>query len=559
MAFLTQEQTIDLKARTLQGRENLTLGNIREALKIFLNILKDYPDDVHTYLTLGDLYLASNQEATAMRLYSDALRIEPQNQEIIRRIKLAALEIHEGAPAVIEKIPTDPSAISRLLQRLTDRPAPVAEEEIDQAAALLEAIVRSSSPAQTVQDHLDEIDALLPALLEINIRQAQADGQPDLANALGKLQENIRLQLYAHRSARESAEKGRYAGESSRIPDHFQGKVLLLTSDEIRTGSRLDILRDELVDNGCTVRFDASMPDFNTFKPDVVIASNAHKSPDLMHSLAAFSALQIPILLDLDCDFDELPINHPSYAAAGLGNPQVARAYLTSLTLSDRIVVSSSALADTLQAAYEKTVYIPDSWSKKSEMWSKKPHDRSTINIGWIGSVGQVEDLILLRRVVVRVLRQHPQTQLVIAGDIKAFQMFETVPENRKIFLPSIESEDLPYLLGEIDILMVPLRNTAFNRSTSDSILVNAGVKGIPWIASPIHAFQEWKEGGILANSLDEWHVYLSQLISDPVLRTSLGEAGWRKAQERESTKMWAEWLSLIEQVVKKEFAATTR
>lgn len=557
MAFLTQEQTIDLKARTLQGRENLTLGNIREALKIFLNILKDYPDDVHTYLTLGDLYLASNQEATAMRLYTDALRIDPQNQEIIRRIKLAALEIHEGAPAVVEKIPTDPSAISRLLQRLTDRPAPVAEEEIDQAAALLEAIVRSSSPAQTVQDHLDEIDALLPALLEINIRQAQADGQPDLANALGELQENIRLQLYAHRSTREPAEKGRI-GESSRLPDHFRGKVLLLTSDEIRTGSRLDILRDELVDNGCTVRFGASVPDFNTFRPDVVIASNAHKSPDLMHSLAAFSALQIPILLDLDCDFEELPINHPGYAAAGLGNSQVARSYLTSLTLSDRIVVSSSALADTLQAAYKKTVYIPESWSKKSEMWSKKPHDRSTINIGWIGSVGQVEDLILLRRVVVRVLRQYPQAQLVIAGDIKAFQMFETVPENRKIFLPSIESEDLPYLLGEIDILMVPLRNTAFNRSTSDSILVNAGVKGIPWIASPINAFQEWKEGGILANSLDEWHVYLSQLISDPVLRTSLGEAGWRKAQERESTKMWAEWLSLIEQVVSKEFAATT-
>ena len=549
MALLTSEQTCDLNSRTIQARENLTLGNMREALKIFLNILKDYPQDVRTYLTLGDLYLASNQEATAMRLYSDALRIEPQNHEVIQRIKLAALEFKENSPATVEQIPTEPAAIGRLLQRLTNQPVPVAENDILRAAGLLETIVRSQFPAQAVLDHLDEIDALLPALLEINIRQAQADGQPELANGLSQLQENIRLQLETHHEANDRTGMATKPVQKEQNPDQFHGKVFFLAAEEIKNGTRLDILRGALQAYDCEVQVGSEMPNGDSFRPDLVITSAPHRRQELMHALAGFSALHIPIVLDLDCDFEELPLNHTSYTAAGLGNPQVARAYLTSLMLSDRIVVSSKALAETLQAAYQKVSVIPESWSKTSDLWLKKPRERNTVNLGWISSVGQAEDLATLRRVIIRVLRQYPQTQLVIAGDIKSYQMFESIPENRKIFLPSIEPEDLPYVLGQIDILLVPLRNTAFNRSISDLSLLNAGIKRIPWIASPISAFQGWKAGGVVANSLDEWHVYLTQLISDPVLRTSLGDAGFYKAEERESGKVALEWLALIDQI----------
>ena len=549
MALLTSEQINDLNTRTIQARENLTLGNMREALKIFLNILKDYPGDVRTYMTLGDLYLASNQEATAMRLYSDALRIEPHNREVIRRIKLAALEYKENSSATVEQIPTEPAAIGRLLQRLTDQPALVAEEDILRAAGLLETIVRSKFPAQTVLDHLDEIDVLLPALLEINIRQARADGQPELANALGQLQENIRLQMEAHQRANERDGNSTMTERKKQFLDRFHGKVFILASEELKIGTRLDLLREALQEYGCEVLVGSQVLDGDSFRPDLVISSSPHRRQELMHTLAEYSALHIPIVLDLDCDFEELPLNHSSYADAGLGNPQVARAYLTSLMLSDRIVVTSKALEETLQAAYRKVCMIPESWSKKSDLWSKKGREHSTLNLGWISSVGQAEDLATLRRVIIRILRQYPQTQLVIAGDIKSYQMFETIPENRKIFLPSVEPEDLPYVLGQIDILLVPLRNTAFNRACSDLILLDAGIKRIPWIASPISSFQEWKAGGVVANSLDEWHVYLTQLISDPVLRSSLGDAGFHKAADRESGKVVLEWLKLLEQI----------
>ncbi|HEX7555231.1 MAG TPA: glycosyltransferase, partial [Leptolinea sp.] len=266
-------------------------------------------------------------------------------------------------------------------------------------------------------------------------------------------------------------------------------------------------------------------------------------------TLAAFSAAQGPILLNLSCGFEELPLTHPDYPIAGLRNPEMARAYLTALTLADRIIVSSQSLSEILMPAYPKVELIPDFWSKENELWFKSPPVRSTVNLGWINTGGNLEDLASVRRVIVRVMRQFPETRLVVAGDMKAYQLFDNIPESNKIFLPSVENEDLPYLLSQIDILLVPMRNTAFNRSSSDTLLMNSGVKRIPWIASPIPAFLDWNSGGLIATSIDEWHVFLSQLINDRDLRKSLGDQGYQKAGTREAGNVVISWLNLIKQI----------
>lgn len=80
-----------------------------------------------------------------------------------------------------EAVPTNSDAIARILQRMTSRADPVNEDEITQAAALLEKIIHSPHLAQKVSDHLDEIDNLVLALLELNIQRARGDGRPELA------------------------------------------------------------------------------------------------------------------------------------------------------------------------------------------------------------------------------------------------------------------------------------------------------------------------------------------------------------------------------------------
>lgn len=168
------------------GRAHLTANRLKDALDVFAELVRVYPDDAEAHALLGDCYLAGGEAATALQLYRRAQALEPRNAGIIRRLRLAHAEQLSGQSA--EPAPAHPDAIARLLQRLTGHaPAPITKAEVARAAHILAEIVSSPRPAAEVAKRLNEIDTLLPALLELNIRQARAEGRPDVAEALTHL------------------------------------------------------------------------------------------------------------------------------------------------------------------------------------------------------------------------------------------------------------------------------------------------------------------------------------------------------------------------------------
>jgi glycosyltransferase involved in cell wall biosynthesis len=165
-----------------------------------------------------------------------------------------------------------------------------------------------------------------------------------------------------------------------------------------------------------------------------------------------------------------------------------------------------------------------------------------------VGTSGQLEDLLSIRRFIIRIVREFPNTRIVIIGSPQAYRLFENLPENRRMYLPVVAHEEFPYLLSQIDVLLVPLRNLPYNLTLPDTILVEAGAKGIPWIASPIPSFRRWQAGGIISESLDEWHLNLRHLIMDDEFRCGLGDAGKYAAKSREMNCMGRLWLEIINQ-----------
>jgi hypothetical protein len=135
--------------------------------------------------------------------------------------------------------------------------------------------------------------------------------------------------------------------------------------------------------------------------------------------------------------------------------------------------------------------------------------------------------------------------------------LFEDLPENRRIYLPPVSEEDFPYLLSQVDILIQPFQNIPYNLSQPDRLLVQAGVRRIPWVASPMPELRAWGSdavlrggascqavsGGMFASTPDEWHTCLRQLVLDTELRTSLGRSGRARAEEREIHKTSRLWL----------------
>jgi glycosyltransferase involved in cell wall biosynthesis len=530
----------ELRVRKILGRTYLNENRLAEALDTFIKILIDYPDDLETLLILGGFYLASGDGKTAKSLYLRAQELDPQNQTIQRQIMMADETAGDG---VAEPVPTDMEAVARLLQRLTGKTQAVDENDIVRAAQLLEKIINSENPAELVSRHLDEIDELLVALIELNIRQAQADGRPDVAEALHGLQLNIGYQRAAlEESTIAEKEKGHL------LPASFAGNVLMLLPDLEKKSNRMKLLRVALESSGCQVLEKDEYVPAQDRQPDVVFTSNPHTNPALLEGLAAVSNARIPILLDLDTDVEHQSVSHQEYSAKGLSTQTRGNAYTAALDLANMISVPSQMQAASLKTVAERVFVIPDGWSRQNKLWEKSPAPHGTINIGWAGSSGQLEDLLLVRRFIIRIIREFPNTRIVIIGNPQAYRLFDGLPENRRMYLPLVADEEFPHLLSQLDMLLVPLRNLPFNLSLPDTPLVEAGAKGIPWIASPIPAFRSWNAGGIISESLDEWHLNLRHLVLDAELRNRLGRAGKDAAQTREMRQLASLWLELITQ-----------
>jgi glycosyltransferase involved in cell wall biosynthesis len=328
----------------------------------------------------------------------------------------------------------------------------------------------------------------------------------------------------------------------------FNGNVLMLLPDLEKKSNRMTLLKSALESYGCRVIEKGEYVSGRDLEPDVVITSNPHTNPALVESLSALSVGGVPIIMDLDTDFEKQPASHHEYNTRGLGNQARSNAYASAISMAKVVSVPSEMQAESLKNSVQKICVIPDGWSQQNKLWDKSSHPRKTINIGWVGSSGQLEDLLFIRRFIIRIVREFPNTRIVIAGDPQAYRLFENLPENRRMYLPVVAHEEFPYLLSQIDILLVPLRNLPYNASLPDTVLVEAGAKGIPWVASAIPSFCHWQTGGIISESLDEWHLNLRHLVMDEEFRRSLGEVGKQASRSREMNYLGRVWLEIINQ-----------
>ncbi len=532
----------DLKIRKTLGRSCLDENRLEEAAQLFSAILQDYPDDVESLAAMGNLYLAAGEGEQARRFFERALWLDPHNEELRRQIEKAwSASWDLNNPP----LPSGPADVGRLLQRLTGRQKEIGEEELNRAAGLLYRILHAENPAREIAERLDEMDEILPALLEINIRQAQADGNAEIEQALRVLQSAIQAQMA------ERDESAARPEEDVQPASFAQWKVLFLESEPFGRANRVGLLEAALQQAGAVVERSLSACLQEGQLPDLIIAPNPHLKPENLEGIVRLTGLGVPLLVDLETDFEQLPVNHPAYADFGLGTPARGKAYASALLLADCITVPSPLQAESLRSAGRPAVYVPDGWTRTNFLWLQEGEPRETIHLGWVTNPSQSEDLISIRRAVVRVMREFPQTRLVVIGDYQAYHLFDVLPENRRMYLPMTGVEEFPYLLDQVDILMIPLRNHPYNDSISDQILVEAGIKAIPWVGSPVVPFSRWMSGGRLAGSMDEWHLHLRELVMDSDHRRGMGLMGRKMALSRESSEVTILWLRTLEKTVR--------
>ena len=178
--------------------------------------------------------------------------------------------------------------------------------------------------------------------------------------------------------------------------------------------------------------------------------------------------------------------------------------------IADAVFVSSEYIHEKALNLNENSYYLPDSVDLKHFCKRKMYPDeiKKPLKLIWSGINLKIEDLKLIRDAT-----KDLPVKLYIISDIK-----------REIGMPyrfiKWEYQSFPdtILYGDLCISPKPLRNS-YDMGHSYFKIAVFLAQGVPVIASPLPSYKEiitTGKNGYIAESVDEWRKYLSQIVENP-------------------------------------------
>lgn len=156
-----------------------------------------------------------------------------------------------------------------------------------------------------------------------------------------------------------------------------------------------------------------------------------------------------------------------------------------------------------------------------SEMYlkaDKKPH--TGIIIGWGGSMSHFKSFTDsgIINSLKRVFRNRKDLTLMVCGDKEVFDLF---PVENKIFMPYVSYDNWPNVLANFDIGLAPLSGNRIQNNFYDQrrSWIKVGeflTMGIPWIASDIGTYDDYRQyGNLVENESKLWDQALYNTIDN--------------------------------------------
>jgi glycosyltransferase involved in cell wall biosynthesis len=285
------------------------------------------------------------------------------------------------------------------------------------------------------------------------------------------------------------------------------------------------------------------LPDENF---DLVIFSRPHHDS----LMVSYKRLGVPVIVDMDDDFHAIPSAHPGYKFVGEGDMLYLAKLDNCMYLADKITVATENLKARLGAHNPNITVIPNGWSADNFNWMvKRSIHKDRFIFGWGGTITHRDDFKMCIGPIKSILKKYPQAMISIAGDLELYKHFINVPETQKLFMPMVDYYLYPVTLSLWDVLLAPLEDTYFNQAKSDIKLVDAGARGVPYIASNISIYQDWEGSGILVQP-DGWYNAMEQLIEHPELCQAMSARGEFLARKREMTVVAELWKQTIEEYI---------
>lgn len=224
------------------------------------------------------------------------------------------------------------------------------------------------------------------------------------------------------------------------------------------------------------------------------------------------------VVLDLDDAVFEVK---PSVAAMGgaarwLYGPQQAR---RTLERADAVVVSSALLGSSLPRQDVPVHLLPTVPDPRA--YAVADHTRTAPRLVWAGTNGNLRYLDPLR----------PALSRLEADGVGSLTVVCSEPWSGPSTFRRWQAADEYAMFAEYAVGIMPLPDTPFTRGKAGFKLLQYMAAGLPVVASPVGVNRELvtrSGAGFLAETEQEWHDRLAELLADPALRARLGDNGRR-------------------------------
>ena len=249
-------------------------------------------------------------------------------------------------------------------------------------------------------------------------------------------------------------------------------------------------------------------------------------------------------------DFDDAVYMAP---AQEYGNPvlrkllQDPRQFEKALSRADGAVAGNANLAEYARRLCPRADVVATSMDM--ELYRARPwREDETVTIGWSGSSSTNAYVNTVADVLAELGRRYPQARFLhISDSDRGVDWDGLAPMPAEHVTWRLES--LIDDLHRIDIGIMPLADTEWNRGKCGGKIVQYMSIGIPSVNSPVGINSEIIEEGVngcLAAGRDEWVDKLGRLIEDAGLRRRMGENARTTAEERFSNQANAPRLAAV-------------
>ena len=256
---------------------------------------------------------------------------------------------------------------------------------------------------------------------------------------------------------------------------------------------------------------------------------------------AQLKRLGIPVIIDRDDDW-QLPHDH--LMKRDWVTNKTAEQIVYNLKMADAVTVPTEYLAQKVKQYNPNVFVIPNAIDFNQAQFKpdQKVKDLKTdkVHIGWSGSVTHFHDVMMLTDTFMQ-LNSNPDTskkyRVVLSGYTEGQQVWE---EYQKIFTSGYKiAEDQYCRINGMDVYtyasaydlmdvgLIPLKDTEFNRCKSELKMMEMGAKKLPVVVSNQYPYTNIAKHGIncLTANKKDWFKNIKRLIDSKDLREDLGEA----------------------------------